>query len=375
MIAIIDRYVITRFLWNFLALFGALYVFGVAVDVIISTSKFLEAADIAVREGRASTRWIGFALMLLDFHGPRIFQFFQFMLGMVSVGAMGFTFAQMHRARELTALMAAGVNLRRPAAALLAAAAALNVVQLANQEWILPRLAPKLVRLHSDLVANRGTAFPVPLTRDANGRLLQADAFDPTTDQLRGLVVLERDERGRARSRTSADSATWDAQREMWMLVNGKQIQLPGAAGASGNANGGFEQPAASVSTNLGPESLLTRRFRLYGQMLSTPQLLELRDGGGGDRTVASRLLASRLFGPLVNLLVLVAAVPFFLLREPCSLLQQSLRAAAFAVPVTITALTLTTVPVAGLPAVLAAALPAAVLLPVAAWRISAMRS
>jgi hypothetical protein len=32
-------------------------------------------------------------------------------------------------------------------------------------------------------------------------------------------------------------------------------------------------------------------------------------------------------------------------------------------------------VPVAGLPAVLAAALPAAVLLPVAAWRISAMRS
>jgi hypothetical protein len=90
---------------------------------------------------------------------------------------------------------------------------------------------------------------------------------------------------------------------------------------------------------------------------------------------VASRLLASRLFGPLVNLLVLVAAVPFFLLREPCSLLQQSLRAAAFAVPVTITALTLTTVPVAGLPAVLAAALPAAVLLPVAAWRISAMRS
>ena len=376
MIAIIDRYVITRFLWNFLALFGALYVFGVAVDVIISTSKFIEAADIAVRDGRASSRWIGFALMLLDFHGPRVFQFFQFMLGMVSVGAMGFTFAQMHRSRELTALMAAGVNLRRPAMALLAAAAALNVVQLANQEWILPRLAPKLVRMHSDLVANRGSAFPVPLTRDANGRLLQADAFDPNTQQLRGLVVLERDDRGRARSRTSADSATWDAQREVWVLVNGRQIQLPGDAGtASSNASGSFDQPAAVVPTNLGPESLLTRRFRMYGQMLSTPQLLELRDGGGGDRAVASRLLASRLFGPLVNLLVLVAAVPFFLLREPRSLLQQSLRAAAFAVPVTITALTLTTVPVAGLPAVLAAALPAAVLLPIAAWRFSAMRS
>ena len=70
---ILDRYVVSRFLWNFVALFGALYLFGVAVDVVISTSKFLEAADIAVRDGRAGTRLTGFVIMLLDFHGPRVF--------------------------------------------------------------------------------------------------------------------------------------------------------------------------------------------------------------------------------------------------------------------------------------------------------------
>jgi hypothetical protein len=79
--------------------------------------------------------------------------------------------------------------------------------------------------------------------------------------------------------------------------------------------------------------------------------------------------------GPAVNLLVLAVAIPFFLLREPRGLLQQSLRAAAFAVPASITAITLTTLPMAGLPPMLAAALPAAVLLPIAVFRLSALRS
>ncbi|MFM7807897.1 MAG: LptF/LptG family permease, partial [Planctomycetota bacterium] len=256
------------------------------------------------------------------------------------------------------------------------AAAALNGLQLVNQELVLPRLAPKLVRFHSDMIANRGSAFPVPLTRDAAGLLLQADSFDPDTGVMTGLVALERDDRGRARTRVSAPSATWDAAREAWILKQGKSIRLPDGPGRSiGGDAGDFERPVDEVRTNLGPESLLTRRFRIYGQMLSTPQLLELRDGGGGDRVQAGRLLAARALGPVVNLLVLVAALPYFLLREPRNLLQQSLRAAAFAVPASITALTLTTLPMPGLPPLLGCALPAALLLPVAAWRFSALRS
>jgi lipopolysaccharide export LptBFGC system permease protein LptF len=373
---ILARHVASRFLWNFAALFGALYLFGVGIDVVISTNKFLEAADLAVRQGIASSRFMGFVVMLLDFHGPRIFQFLQFMVGMVSVGAMGFTFSQMHRARELTAIMAAGIDLRRIAFVVLLAALALNLVQLASQEWILPRLAPRLVRSHSDMVEGRGSAFPVPLSRDASGKLLQAASFDPATGRLTGLIVLERDARGRARTRISAESARWDATREVWVLDGGKAIRLPDSPNARAAADSGeFERPADEVATNLGPESILTRRFRIYGQMLSTPQLLELRDGGGPDRTLAGRLLASRVLGPLVNLLVLAAAIPYFLLREPRGMLGQSLRAAAFAVPVSITALTLTTVPLSGLPPLLGAAIPAALLLPWAVWRLSALRS
>lgn len=374
--AIIDRYVISRFLWNFLALFGALYLFGIAVDVVLNTSKFLEAADLAVRSGRVASRWSGVFVMLADFHGPRVFQFYQFMVGMVAVGAMGFTFAQMHKSRELTALMAAGINLRRPAMALVVAAIGLQVIQLVNQEWILPQLAPKLVRLHSDLVANWGAAFPLPLTRDANGLLLQADSFDPESGELRGVVALERDAKGQARSRMSAPIATWDADREAWILQQGQIIRLPARTEVgSSTAVDTAEESLDEIATNLGPESILSRRFRLYGQMLSTPQLLELRDGGSSDRMLSNRLLAARLLGPIVNLLILIAAIPFFLLRDPCNLLQQSLRAASFAVPVSIAALTLTTVPLATLPPALAAAIPTAALLPIAVWRFTSMRS
>ena len=372
--AILDRYVVARFLWNFALLFGAIFLFGVAVDVMMNTPRFLDAADAVIRQGRAGTRWIAFPMVLLDFHGPRIFQFFQFMVGMVSVGAMGFTFAQMHRNRELTAIMAAGVRLRRPAAALLWAAAGLNLLQLASQEWVLPGLAPRLIRTHADLISQVGSEFSVPLTRDAEGRLLQAESFDPSTGEVRGLLVLDRKGSQQARRRISAASARWDASRDAWLLSDGRAMDLPDRP-LEASSSAVVERPIDAVATNLGPDAIMTRRFRIYGQMLSTPKLLELWDVGGGERANAGRLLAARLMGPAVNLLVLAVAVPFFLLREPRGLLQQSIRAAAFAVPASIVAITLTTLPLPGLPPMLAAAVPAAVLFPVAVFRLSAMRS
>ena len=53
---IIDRYVASRFLVNFVLLGAALYVFGVSVDVVIQASRFLDAADTAVAVDCSSTR-------------------------------------------------------------------------------------------------------------------------------------------------------------------------------------------------------------------------------------------------------------------------------------------------------------------------------
>ena len=55
------------------------------------------------------------ARIFLNFHGPRVFQFYSYLMGIVSIGAMGFTLAQMHQHKELVAIMASGVSLFRVA--------------------------------------------------------------------------------------------------------------------------------------------------------------------------------------------------------------------------------------------------------------------
>jgi lipopolysaccharide export LptBFGC system permease protein LptF len=371
---IIDRYVAVRFLVNVALLGAALYVFGVSVDVVIQASRFLDAADAAVAAGHHGSRVVAFVMMVLDFHGPRIFQFFQFMLGFVSIGAMGFAVAQMHRSRELTALMASGVKLRRLAYVLLLTAAALQGLEAVNQEWILPSLASRLVRDHSGLKQDTVSHFPIPLTRDGRGTLIQAVSFDPLTNIATGLVALERDDKGNALRRISAPSAAWSAESRSWLLTDGVAIRSlkPGDVEERQPA---FTTPVARLDSDLSPELILSHRFRLYGPMLSTKQVLELMSRGGENHNQGVRLLAARFMGPIANLLVLAATIPFFLRREPCNMLLQSVRAAAFSIPAMIASAVMLLVPTEGLSIPVAASIPFALLLPFAAYRLTELRS
>ncbi len=373
---ILDRHVMGRFLANFLILFSLLFVFAVSVDVIVQAERYLDAARAAVKAGRAWNVPTGVAMLLLDFHGPRVFQFYQYMLGLVSVGAMGFTLAQMHRTRELTAIMAAGISLRRVAGALLLAAAFLNVLQIINQEAVLPRLAPRLVRDHSDLLSPGTQRYPLPLTRDGAGNLIHARSFDPETSVLEGVLIIDRDAGGEARRRITAERATWDAELGGWRLEQGTAI-VRGTLTQEGAAlpETTFLQPISFFATDLHPHAIVVKRFRLYSQMLGITQLKMLEEQGGVEPGMVTQLRLNRFAAPLANLLVLALAIPFFLLREPRVLLQQSVKAAAVAVPAMLGALVFLTVPFKDVPAAMVVALPVAVLLPVSAWRLAYLRT
>lgn len=404
--ALLDRHVVARFLSNFIMLFALLFVFAISVDVIVQADTFLEAATAAVEEGRASNRVTAVIAIVLDFHGPRVFQFYQYMLGLVSIGAMGFTFAQMHRFRELTAVMAAGVSLRRLAGAVLVAAAGLNVLQALNQELVLPRLAPLLVRDHKDLRHQGSSRFPITLTRDGDRNLLQAAAFDPLTGQIEDLLVIERSETGAATRRITADRAVHDPVRKGWTLEGGRAISAlrarKGTGGTDGTGAGGapggsaeesgrsgdagdsagidfgdtnFMKPISFIESTLTPQALVVKRFRLYAQMLDLAQVRLLQREGGADDATVTRLTLSRFAGPIANLLVLAVAVPFFLLREPRSLLVQSVKASAITVPAMLSALVFLTVPFEGIPPAASVATPIACLLPFAAWRLAYLRT
>lgn len=374
-IALLDAHVAARFLSNFVLLFALLFVFAISVDVIVQADTFLEAATTAVKDGRASSRVTGAIGLLLDFHGPRVFQFYQYMLGLVAIGAMGFTFAQMHRFRELTAIMAAGISLRRLATTVLLAAVGLNILQAINQEFILPRLAPLLVRDHRDLQREGTQRFAVPLTRDGDRNLLSASEFDPRTGEMTGLLVIERDERGAALRRITAERASFDPQRRGWQLTGGRAIARgPGPDGVSAGEQQ-FMSNIDFLGSTLTPQTIVVKRFRLYAQMLGIEQVRLMGREGGADAATVTRLMLGRLAGPLANLLVLAISIPFFLLREPRPLLLQSVKASSIAVPAMLTALIFLTVPFEGLPAAAAVAMPIAALLPIAAWRLAYLRT
>jgi len=96
---------------------------------------------------------------------------------------------------------------------------------------------------------------------------------------------------------------------------------------------------------------------------------------GGDNQNQGVRLLTARFIGPIANLLVLAATIPFFLRREPCNMLIQSVRAAAFSIPAMIGAAIMLLVPTEGLSIPVTAAIPFALLLPFAAYRLTELRS
>lgn len=367
---LLDRHIVARYVTNFMLLLGLLFVFAISIDVVVQFDRFSDAARVRADEtGRPHT--LVLLQAILDFHGPRIFQFFAFMTGLVGIGAAGFTLVQMHRARELVAIMAAGVPLQRVAAAVLAAQLGIVLLQLADQELVLPRLATRLVREHDAILQPGIETFEAPLMRDGDGDLLYASDVDPRSGTATSLLVLERDENGTAIARITADSASWDADAEGWRLVEGRRMETQ-----SGEGRAAARTPLAFWETDLSPRMLLARRSLNYAQMLSLSQLRDLRDADESIDPRLERTIFGRFSGALVNLLVPMIALPFFLVRNPgTAMLSRSLQAAAVAIPLLIGALAAMTVAVPGVPAGVGAFLPVAALLPIAVARMAYLRT
>ena len=369
MMLLIDRTIILRFLGNFVTLFCLIFIFAVSIDVILQFDSFVGAARKAVDAGRFDSILLATLAAILDFHGPRVFQFFAFMVGLVSIGAAGFTLAQMQRSRELVALLASGFPLQRVMIAILVAAAGLNFIQVLNQELVIPRLARVLLRDHGQILSTNQDSFPVPMTRDVHDNLLYAADLDPVSLTMLDFLVLIRDDSGTAVSRIFAPEASWDDDAEAWVLQNGSSVVRTGLD------QGVIEQvvPTSLYETDLSPRALSVRRHRDHAQMLSSSQISDLRDEGSDASSALGRIGWARIGTLGVNLLVLVIALPAFLRRVPDALLPQSVQCAALGVPLLLCSIVVMMLPVAGISPAIMALLPMALLLPIAFWRAASL--
>jgi lipopolysaccharide export LptBFGC system permease protein LptF len=362
---LIDRYILGRFLANFAILFALLFLFASALDVILALDEYVETVreDDPVEGGlRQAIALIGLAV---NFQSPRFFQFYGYLHGMVAIGAMGFTLGTMNRCRELVAILGAGIGMHRVAMPFIIGVFALSIVQLLNQELIMPRVAPLLLRDHGEIGKASVADFPVHFTRDGGGNLLHAQAFDPRTSRLRDLTILERDEQGRTVRRITAEAASWsgddgNADGETgWYLERGSVLSLVEDEGQG-------QRDLAFYASDLSPRMLTVRRYGAFASMLSLGQIERmLKTPGVTDANMLRRYQYSRFAAVLINILVMWMALPTFLLRQPGNLLVQTMICAAITIPAMLGGALFMMVDLPGIQPAVGVFLPVLVLIPI----------
>ncbi|MGP1273649.1 MAG: LptF/LptG family permease [Phycisphaerales bacterium] len=363
---ILDRYIARQYLVNILALLTILFSFVVTIDASINIDRFWDlAGETGAADGEES---IGFirqstltVLLIADLWWPRLLQLFNLMLGVVLVGAMGFTCTQMVRHRETVAVLASGQSLRRIARPILLVALAMVLLAQVNQEAVLPRIAPLLTREHDDAGKRDLGAGSIPLARDNRNRLLYAARFDAGRGELSDFVFIERSETGVATRHIAGDTATWDGN--AWLCTNATVEDLTG----EGRSQVGIEE---RIETDLDPTALTVIQYAGFSQNLSWNQIGQLLEQTrGGDQAVRDKLQRNR-YGrvslAITNILTLVIAMPFFLTRMPGNTLASSLRGAPVAVAAIVGGTLGATAPVPGVPALVSVFIPVLVLAPLA---------
>lgn len=371
---LLDRYIARQYLTNVLALLAIILCFVVMIDVSLNLDRLARAAgELAERRGEPDpgalrrawlTAWVS-----IDLWWPRLVQLFGYLLGMILVGAMGFTGAQLARHRELLAILSSGQSLYRVLRPILVVAAGFVALQAANRELLIPRVAPLLQRDHGDAGKPASSISSIPLASDGQSVRLRADRFDPAAGTLSGVYALLTDDQGRTRAVVRAESARWDPAAGAWILDD------PDTTPRGPDAPSDIR----TIETDLDPVRLRTRRDANYRQSLSfaqTGDLLAQRDAL--DRRTAEELARvrwGRFTIAATNILALLIATPFFLPRRPDELLGRAVRGAPLALLALVGGVLGSSAVVPGLPPQLSVVLPVAITAPIAIACLSTLRT
>ncbi|MFO0972448.1 MAG: LptF/LptG family permease [Phycisphaerae bacterium] len=299
---LLDRYILRAFAVNYLIALSVMVGLYVVLDLFVNLDEFtqLQGGLPAMLRGIAS------------FYGWNLFLYFSQLSGVIVLVAACFTLGRFLRTNELTAVLASGTSLFRVATPLLVAGVGLNGLWILNQELVIPRIADKLARRHDDIEGRR--TFSVWFLRDRDNALVSASMFNPRTRLLQGVMIVRRDQAGRMTELLRADSARWDAERSVWHLSLPKSTRDLSAASAAA-ALRPEAPPETEYASDLTPLELQLRQASAWTSFLSVRdiQRLQQRDAGNTELIRAKHV---RIATPLVNILMLLMGLPFFLNRE-----------------------------------------------------------
>lgn len=302
---LIDRYILRGFFVNYLVALTVMIGLYVLIDLFFNLDEFTRDEE---------HRLAGAAQRILDYYGHQVLLYFAQLSGVITVVAACGTLARMHRLNELTAVLASGTSLHRLALPVVFAGLFMNGLWVIDQEILIPRFAHQLARPHDDLEGR--TVAHVWYLPDRNKALFSARSFVPRTGEVYGLMVVHRDENGDLAYITRADAARWDDETKSWALTVG--IEEHPAQVVSGTG-GDFRRPVKSYASDLRPADIAIQQAAQWTNLLSLRKIAEVQRRFADDRqfTVVKH---ARLTAPLVNMVLLLLGLPFFLTRERVSM-------------------------------------------------------
>ncbi|RME74502.1 MAG: LptF/LptG family permease [Planctomycetota bacterium] len=188
----IDRYYGQRFLrtWALVAAF-VLLVF-LAVDALVRMERWTRSDG--VLEG-------------LVHYGVQLPLLYQRFGAYLTLAAALLTVQRLAHANELLPLVSSGTSMRRALAPILAGALGAAALQIADTEWVLPRLADRLVEEGG--LRGRDDLFGPLITRDAAGHSLLATSYDARRRILHGVTLRVRRGDATVRAVIRGDLARW----------------------------------------------------------------------------------------------------------------------------------------------------------------------
>lgn len=416
----LDLYIIRQFVINFAILYVVLMTLFVVVDLIVDLDEFLEAgrnwarrrtvarqaeqmgqpastimeliehdADpkqiaqrLRITEAQAEglldratpgglLRTLGVFRAVGDYYGPIVILIYAFFSGLIVVAAMGFTLSGLGRNRELTAMVSSGISLYRVAMPILVTGIALNVLALPVQEFVIPHLAGKLSRKKSHIKNLRVEHYAFQYVPDEKGALISAASFDAEHEQLTGMRILLRSDSSVQTGHITASQALWDEDRQGWELIDGYAVS-PGRIGESTVET--LDRGSTQIDffkTDLSPTLIKTRRNANYIRLLPVTELQKMQHSQavpGSLRDDVTRTKWGRVSLLIVNVLILVMGLPYFLLRAPGNMLVQSVKAAGLCIGVWAGGMTLPELVTGTFNPVAAAWIPVVIYLPLSAY-------
>ncbi|MDH4203797.1 MAG: LptF/LptG family permease [Phycisphaerae bacterium] len=316
---ILDRYIAKNFLYGYCIVLFVMIGMFLTIDLFMHLDEF---AELLTEHPELNLTVKDVAVDIVRFYSIRCILWYKDMAGMIIVIAAVFSLSRMTRNNELIAVMASGVNLKRILAPILLLVLFLTGLMVVDQEFVIPRYAYQLTQKHDDYSNNE--AYDIWFMGDNEGSLFCSPKYAEATRILsEPIIILRESAEGvedvyRVTGKITAASAVYDPQRKGWVFTEGQRVML--AEDQLEATSGQISEPIDFYPSTLTADDIPIRKREGFKSLLSLRQLTELEKNAGARKTDLAELALqkhNRITDPIVNLIMLMVALPVLVCRDP----------------------------------------------------------